>query len=407
MVWVDQLTLKRSEVIAMLGKEARLRNRRAELRQFLNRFCPGLDRPRRRFFFQSVGGILLSGSLVVARWLRFIHDRCGDRFWRQKRLLNQINHGKWDHAAILTQYQRQWGKRVQVDTPLIVDLSDLPRRRARKLKYLSLVRDGSEGKLVSGYWCLEIYARFSKQCLTPLSLRPYSCEDPAVSSENAMILQGVEEVFAATEGRGVLVMDRGGDRGELLVPWIDAARRFVVRQRGDRHVIVNSGVHIEVSLLIDRLLQQTGKSIVWCQVALPDRSDQPLWVVGKVLPGTDRPLIVLSSLRCENIQQAQVALQFYRWRWSCEQGAQFYKSGLGLEQIALRSYESFPRLLLLATLAMGFLSWLALHRPPLIRWLCQARPGLHKIKFVYYRLLKWLKEQIAPVQTARFPPTAF
>lgn len=85
----------------MLGMEARLRNRGAELRQFLNRFCPGLDRPRRRFFFQSVSGILLSGSLMVSRWLRFIHDRCREGFWRHKRLLNQINHGCWDHAAVL------------------------------------------------------------------------------------------------------------------------------------------------------------------------------------------------------------------------------------------------------------------------------------------------------------------
>jgi len=39
------------------------------------------------------------------------------------------------------------------DTPLIIDLSDLPRPRARRLKYLGLVRDGSQdGRLVSGYW---------------------------------------------------------------------------------------------------------------------------------------------------------------------------------------------------------------------------------------------------------------
>jgi hypothetical protein len=393
--------------MAMLGMEARLRNRRAELRQFLNGFCPGLDRVRRRFFLQSVSGILLSGSLQVARWLRFIQDGCQDRFWRQKRLLNQINHGQWDDQALLRAYQRQWGQRVEIDTPLIVDLSDLPRRRARKLKYLSLVRDGSKGELVSGYWCLEIYARWSSRSITPLLLRPYSSEDPAVSSENAMILQGVEQVYDATGGRGVLVMDRGADRSELLIPWIDAGRRFVVCQRGDRHVILNNGVHIEVSLLIDRLLQQTGAPIVWCQVALPDRPQSPLWVVGKVLPGKDRPLIVLSTLRAENLQQAKVPLQYYRWRWSCEEAVRFEKTGLGLEQIALRTYESFPRLLLLATLAMAFLSWLALHQPTLIDWLCKRRPGLHQIKFAYYRLLNWVREQSISINTARFPPQVF
>jgi hypothetical protein len=391
----------------MLGMEARLRNRRAELRQFLNRFCPGLDQPRRRFFFQSVSGILLSGSLQVARWLRFIHDQCRDRFWRHKRLLNQINHGKWDHGVVLAEYQHQWGQKVEPDTPLIIDLTDLPRPRARKLKYLSLVRDGSEGGLISGYWCLEIYARFNKHCITPLLLHPYSCEDPAVFSENATILQGVDQVLAATEGRGVLVMDRGGDRSELLIPWIDASRRFVVCQRGDRHVLLESGVHMEVSLLIDRLLQQSGGRIVWRQVALPDRPDQPLWLLAKVRPGQDHPLIVLSSMRCENLIQAKAVLRYYRCRWSCEEAARFEKSNLGLERSALRNYESFPRLLLLATLAMGFLSWLALRHATLVSWLCRRRPGLHQIKFVAYRLLNWLQEQIGRVNTARFPPRVF
>lgn len=287
---------------------------------------------------------------------------------------------------------------------MIVDLSDLPRRRARKLKYLSLVRDGSEGTLVSGYWCLEIYARWNKHCVTPLLLRPYSSEDPAVDSVNAMILQGVDEVFAASEGRGVLVMDRGADRNELLYPWVDAGRRFVIRQRGDRHVILPGGVRIEVSLLIDRLLQHSSRRIVFCQVALPDRPDVPLWLAGKVLSGKDRPLIVLSSLRCENLDQAKQVLQYYRWRWGCEEAARFLKTDLGLERMALRKYESFARMLLLATLAMGFLGWLALARPTLIRWLCAAGPGLHQVKFAYYRLRNWLKDQITPLNMARFPP---
>jgi len=76
-------------------------------------------------------------------------------------------------------------------------------------------------------------------------------------------------------------------------------------------------------------------------------------------------------------------LQYYRWRWGCEEGGQFLKSGLDLERIGLRMYESFERLLLLATLAMGFMSWLALMRPSLMQWLCKPRPGLHQIKFGY------------------------
>ncbi len=391
----------------MLGMEARLRNRRGELRQFLHLFCPKLRRPARKFFFQALVGILLSGSLTVSQWLGFVYDRCRVRFWRHKRLLNQINGGSWDASAVLAGYQHRWGEKVGADTPLIVDLSDLPRRRARKLKYLSHVRDGSAGGLVNGYWCLEIYARWDKHCVTPMLLHPYSSDDPAVLSENAMILRGVEQVFTATAGRGVLVMDRGADRDRLLIPWIDAGRKFVVRLRGDRHVRLNNGVCVEVSLLIDRMLADAaGRRIVWRQVTLPERPHHPLWLVAKVLPGRDRPLIVLGTLRSENLSQAKAVLQYYRWRWSCEESARFLKTSLGLEKIGLRKYESLPRLLLLATLAMGFLSWLTLHRPTLMQHLCSARPGLHKVKFGFYRLLQWLQDQFTRVNTARYPPTA-
>jgi hypothetical protein len=389
----------------MLGMEARLRNRQTELRRFLNQYCPDLAKPARRFFRQAITGILLSGSLIMARWLRFISDRCGHRFWRHKRLLNQIHRGHWDQPTVLRTYQRQWGQKVQPDTPLIVDLSDLPRPRARKLKYLSLVRDGSEDKLVSGYWCVEIYAAWGKRRLTPLCLHPYSIDDPGTHSENAMILRCVEQVFEATEGRGVLVMDRGADRQELLVRWIERHRHFVVCLKGDRHLLLPSGVRIETHQLAEHLLNQAGgQRTVWCEVRLPQLPDQPLWLVAKILPGRDRPLMLLTTLHVENLASAKRVLQYYRGRWSCEEAVRFLKSELGIEQIGLRTYESFSRLLLLAMLAMGWLSWLELLQPRLIQWLCDKHPGQRKIKFAYYRLLRWLQDQLSPIRHARWPP---
>jgi hypothetical protein len=81
----------------MLGKDARLRNRRSDLRQFLRNFCPPPDKPRAKFLTQAVWGLLNSGSLVVARWLRWIDgaERCKDRFWQHKRLLDQLKSPRW------------------------------------------------------------------------------------------------------------------------------------------------------------------------------------------------------------------------------------------------------------------------------------------------------------------------
>ena len=390
----------------MLGKDARYRNRLRDLRRFLEKFCPGLDRTRSKFFHQGLLGILLSKSLVVARWLRWIPDRCKRRFYRHKRLLNQLKSHDWDHQKVIEQYQLVWAKRVEPDTPLIVDLSDLARPRARKLKYLALVRDGSDdGKLVNGYWCVEVYAYWGKGRITPLCLHPYSIEDPAVSSENAEILKCVQQVFAATEGRGVLVMDRGADRDNLLIPWIDEHRRFVVRLRGDRHLLLDNDVHVEALHLAERLpAQSPDRKHAWQRVYLPERPNDPLYLVCKQVEGRDRPLMMLTTLTVQNLEGARRALDYYRWRWKCEESARSLKSELGLERFALRVYEAFGPLLLPAMPAMSFLTWLQLHFAALTRWLAKAAPGRHEIKFLHYRLPNWLHEQILPAPPKQMPP---
>ena len=389
----------------MLGKEACNRKRWRDLRQFLHRFCPDLDKTRQKFFRQSLIGIMQSGSLTVSRWLPWIEDGCGERFYRHKRLLNQFKSRSWDHATVLESYQRQWAKHIQIDTPIIIDLTDLPRPRARKLPYLALVRDGSEDKLHYGYWCVEVYAYFGRGLIVPLLLDPYSIEHPETESENARILQAVSQVMSATEGRGVLVMDIGADRNSLLVPWLDDARRFVIRLRGDRHLLLDNGVALPAVELAEKLLHHSADHRHgFCRVYLPERPSHPLYLVCKTLPGQDKPLMLLTTFTVEDLTSAKIPLTFYRWRWKCEEGARFLKSDLGIEQFALRIYESFPRLFLLAALAMSFLTWLALRYPRLHAALCAKRPGYHKIKFAYYRLRAWLQSRFQPTYAGPSPP---
>ena len=262
------------------------------------------------------------------------------------------------------------------------------------MRYLALVRDGSEDKLVYGYWCLEVYASWGKGAIAPLLLAPYSIEDPATVSENARILRGVEQVMTATEGRGVLVMDAGADRDALLIPWLDAGRRFVVRCKGDRHLLLGDGTRIEATLLAERLLHQSGMDVAWREVFLPERPKHPMWLVCRTIPGQDKPLMLLGTLRAENWITARTVLGYYRRRWRCEEDARFAKTALGMERFCLRTYEAFGRLMLLLALAMSFLCWMALRQPTLTRWLMGRHPGLHQIKFPYYRLLEWLNRQI-------------
>ena len=337
------------------------------------------------------------------------------RFWRHKRLLDQLKSPHWDHDALIRQYQKNWAQRIQPDTPLILDLSDLAKPRAKKLKYVALVRDGSahdrgdRPRLVNGYWCFEAYAHWGKGRITPLLLHPYSIEDPAVKGENAVILDCVDRLMATTGGRGVLVMDAGADRDHLLLPWIDQRYPFVVRIKSNRHLLLDDGTRIATDLLADTLLahaarKHPGRRVAWCKVFLPERPDRPLHLAVKSRKAQDRPIILLTTLTVENLDTAKSALAYYRKRWTCEESARFLKTQLGIERFALRTYEAFPRLLFLAALAMAFLTWLQLHLASLPKWLCARAPGRRQIKFAYYRLLDWFQEQILRAIMRSCPP---
>ena len=128
--------------------------------------------------------------------------------------------------------------RVGRETLLVVDLTDVSKPYAREMEYLARVRDGSRGELCDGYWCCQVVGveRGSAEVM-PLDQELYSQETPDFVSENDEILKAIDRVSKATQGRGVWVMDRGGDRQEILKVLMNQGHRFVFRQRGDRHLI--------------------------------------------------------------------------------------------------------------------------------------------------------------------------
>ena len=71
----------------MLRKDFILCKTRNLLNEFMAPITEKADKPRRKFLRQAIGAILLSGSLVVTEFGRWIHDDCSDIFYRLKRLL--------------------------------------------------------------------------------------------------------------------------------------------------------------------------------------------------------------------------------------------------------------------------------------------------------------------------------
>ena len=381
----------------MIGKDFIISKTRCLLNEFIGPIAKKTDKPRQKFLHQALGAILLSGSLVVTEFGQWIHDDCSDIFYRVKRLLNHLISPRGDLTKAVQAYRKSVCPYIQPDTPIIIDLTDLAKPRARKMKYLAQVRDGSENKIVPGYWCVEVYAHLKSKRVLPLALDVYSVDDPAVGSQNLQIEKTVKAVNHALEGKGIWVADRGFDGLNSYETWFSLNCNFVVRQRGDRHIVSSNGTHVVLSDLVEHLRQKQAMAhlqtdIVFSKVKLPNNPKQ-LYVVASWLPGAEKPLILLTTMVVENLSQARQIIWYYKQRWACEEAGQFLKSRVGMERFRVRRYEAIQRLVILAMLAMGFLTWILLRNKLLTKgfFLLTSR-FRKKTKFVYYRLLDGLQE---------------
>ena len=326
--------------------------------KFISYLTNQLPKPKTKFISQILCGILFSENLILTNVASKVPHpgrltAIAKRFRRH--LAGSISFLK----PLWFNYLRLVHRRLDVDSLFIVDLSDIAKPYAKKMENLSLVRDGDKGCLVTGYWCMEVYCRDKDGIIWPLILWPYSLEAEGQLSENAQILEilsRLDEYFG--EGFGIWVFDRGFDRINLIEPFLASKRHFIIRQRGDRMVVLDNGVHIILRDLVEHLFAESGNWLVYKKLYLPD-IDKPLYVVAYQRKGYEQPIILLTDMVAENSDLALGVRNRYAKRWvGCETSVQFLKSRIGLEKFAVRKYRSMQRLIFLAFLAMGFLSYL-------------------------------------------------
>lgn len=395
-----------------MRKDLLIRHTRRLLGEFIAPMLDAVDKPRKRFLQQAIRGILFSGSLVVMELGRWVRDDCSDRFYRAKRLLNHLASPEGDLTAAVRNYRQAASPQIPADTPLILDLTDLAKPRAKRMEYLALVRDGSEKQLVKGYWCIEVYAYLKDKRVMPLAMDVYGIADPAVGSENLQIQRVVMAVHEDLAGKGVWVADCGLDRLEAYEMWFSLNARFIVRQRGDRTIVTPGGTRMLLRDYVDHLYQQGshevhGNRIVFGRVHLPDHPDKPLSVVASWRPGADEPMILLTTQVVQTLDQAHQVLKYYKKRWACEEAVQFLKSRVGLERFRVRRYEAMRRLAILAMLAMGFLTWILLRSRDLTKRLLAWTSRFRRERpFLYYQLLDGIQEfvRLHPRALTRLPP---
>jgi hypothetical protein len=365
--------------------DSKIRSRlKAQLTKFSSELCGGLTKPLAGFVSEMLFGIQSSQDVKLSNISRALQEEI-TLIRTEKRLSRNLKSVELE-KELTPQLVRMGSLRIQPNTVLALDLSDIRKEYAQKMENLATVRDGSAGELHLGYWLCDVTgAEVNGSEIVPLYQKLYSAEAKDFTSENAEVLAAIDLIRAHTQGRGIWAIDRGGDRKKLLEPLLDRGERFVIRSTGRRTVIDRRKLQGSVAEVAGRcrlrhqariIKIQDGKEKVYDlrygaePIRLPGRAEQ-LWVV--VITGFgEEPLMLLTNvpIAAKDSPSLWWIVQIYLTRWKIEETFRFIKQSYNLEDIRVMKYQRLKNLVILVT-AVAYFAATFLGQQMKLRILCE------------------------------------
>ena len=339
---------------------------REQIHGFSGKLSTQFSVPKQRFIEQMVYGICARQDVKLSEIARSLEEDVA-LIRTEKRLSRNLDTEGMDER-LTDAVVRMGSRRVHKDTLLVIDVSDITKPYAKKMEHLGKVRDGSTGEITDGYWtCNVIGCEEGKRRVVPLYQSLYSAQAPEFDSENEEILRAVDGVRKWTNGRGIYVMDRGGDRENLLHPFLARQMRFIVRLVGNRDLLFRGRRRRALDVALGCPLwyaevivkeHKDGEASYHIQygfrkVRLPGREEQLYLVV--VSGFGDKPMMLLTNVA---VRKKRSALWFivgsYLTRWRIEDTIRFVKQAYKLEGIRVMTYVRLKNLVALVLAACYF-----------------------------------------------------
>jgi Transposase DDE domain len=349
-------------------QSSKVRSRlKAQLTKFTLELSQCLSKPLQKFVGEMLFGIQASQDVKLSNIARSLKEEIAlikteDRLSRNlkaKELEGQLSERLLELGS----------RRVETNTVLCLDLSDVRKEYAEKMEYLDQVWDGSEGKVHAGYWLLSVTAAGVEGSeITPLYQKLFSARAKDFVSENAEILEGMDRLRAHTGGRGIWTIDRGGDRKKLLEPLLERGERFVIRSTGQRLVINRRKQRVTVHALGARCRLRYQARVIQIEegqekvlelrygaepLRLPGREEKLLLVV--ITGWGQEPMLLLTNLSgARDSPTLWWIVRIYLTRWKIEETFRFIKQSYQVEDIRVLRYQRLKNLVVLVTAAAYF-----------------------------------------------------
>lgn len=204
---------------------------------------PFPDSRRRRFLTDMIPGLVIANHVHLSKIARASGRGIEDVHAAEKRLSRHLGSEHWDRSPLADRLLHDSAARVNDDSLIVADWTDLAKYYAKKREGLGRIQDGSDPdkRLTPGYALFEAYVRVRRWQPFPLRMEPLKTYAGAPTSENAEILAPVQAIHHAAGGKGTWIWDRGFDRRNLFTPRVADNLALVARLVGDRHVCPDDG----------------------------------------------------------------------------------------------------------------------------------------------------------------------
>jgi len=335
---------------------------------------------------ELTAGVLFTGSVQLTNAARLFCHTPAELDEAVKRLSRHLADPHWNHQEWAAAVLQQLADAVADDDLIPIDGTELAKPYSRHMQYQCTIRDASRpgNPLVDGYWCFGAYHWQPRNAtLSPLMLRPWSTRQPRFLSENDLTDRWLWTLRQATAGRGIWLIDRGGDRPEVLATLLRCQARWIVRVRGDRGLIGPDGTRRSARQWGDWALanrKPRGRAVS-VPVKLPaddvaqPQGPAPLWLVVPTYTfqrdgRPERWLLLTRGLIDQHAGPRQVR-HFYALRWRGEDAKRFLGQIWHVERFLTRSFLALERMLWCVCLAGGFLAMLRREKPQLAKELEQ------------------------------------
>lgn len=255
----------------------------------------------------------------------------------------------------------------------VIDLSDIQKAYAVQMEGLSRVRDGDKStheKVTIGngyYWINAVMADLGG--IIPLYSEIYSLDHEGKDcvSENSKLL-GITDMVQEIHPEAVYVIDRGGDRTEIMKQLIKDGKLFVIRGQEQRSLRLHKDGEKKTNI------KTIAQKVNLCHVYKSQRSGEqfavgvrrvyldniPLWLVAskRSAGGFSWYLTNVTGTRTEIMD---TVLEAYGLRWRIEEYHRQIKQDYSLERLCVRSYQAIKNMGVLVMLAASFCAQLPEH----------------------------------------------